>query len=153
MWRYLSFDIAFWIALITMAGVFLGGLLWMLRGQRSVERGRKAASNRIGVSDQHRLHPPRLRLTHVEVGSGVVQAQAVNVGGPAQQPRLTSEDAEEATCRPDCSWHAGGRVTLRFEFLSNPGPFRFTLKYQDQLGGRKSQEFEISPATRQLERL
>lgn len=153
MWHYLSYDTAFWISMATMALVFIGGLVWMFWGAKKHSFTGTSVAGRSQVSGSHSLRAPRLRLMHLQRSLGDVVVQAVNIGGPAQRPTVTCEAAEEVEVQPNCAWHAGGRVRLTFGFLSSPGPFQFTLQYQDQLGAHHTQAYEVGPSERHLEPL
>ena len=151
MWRYLSYDAAFWISMATMALVFIGGGVWLLWGAAKRSFMGTSVANRPQVDSSRGLHAPRLRLMHLEQQPGDVVVRAVNIGGPAQRPMITCEEAQDVRVQPDCAWHAGGRVRLAFGFLSPPGPFQFTMRYQDQLGTYHTQAYEVGPSERLLE--
>jgi len=151
MWRYLSYDAAFWISMATMVLVFIGGVVWLLWGAAKRSFMGTSVANRPQVDGSRGLRAPRLRLMHLEQQPGDVVVQAVNIGGPAQRPMITCEEAQEVRIQPDCAWHAGGRVRLAFGFLSSPGPFQFTVRYQDQRVAYHAQAYEMRPSERLLE--
>ncbi len=151
MWSHLSYDAAFWISIATMALVLIGGAVVLLRGRSSHAMGEKAVTNRMGMRTTSGLAGPRLRLMNLRSQPGQIALELVNTGGPAQQPTLTCAAAEDVRRQPACAWHAGGRIRLTFGFVSPPGPFQFTVRYQDQLGQGHERAFEVRPSERCLE--
>lgn len=151
MWHYLSYDVAFWISIAAVAVVFVGGGIALLQGRRKQTLHGRPAANRMEVAPGTGLRGLRLRLLNLQVESGTVVLQMVNIGGPAQRPKVACEAAEGVRADSSGAWHAGGRVCLTFGFLSTPGPFRFELSYQDQLGAHHAQTYEVRSSERTLE--
>lgn len=134
-----------------MALVFVGGGVWLLWGAAQHWFAGNSVAHRLQGDSSRSPRAPRLRLMHLEQRPADVVVEAVNLGGLAQRPMITCEGAQGVQAQPDCAWHAGGRVRLTFGFPSPPGPFQFTVQYQDQLGAAHTQAYKVEPSERLLE--